>query len=244
MKAVLLGGTAFSLMTVSAFGADLGVPSPSPPPAQYYTWTGCYGGLHAGGGWGQKDLTDTAGILGFSTPDSSVNLGINGYMIGGQFGCDYQFASNLLLGIEATASGGNIGGNTNFALPAGDSGTFHETTDFMASVTGRVGYAWDRWLVYAKGGVAWAGDRYSTFDALQTYDFDGVETRTGWTAGVGVEWAFWQSWSVRVEYDYYGLGQGSVNFIDSTISGASGVENIKQNIQVVKLGVNFHVWPW
>jgi len=244
MKAILLGG-ALSLVTVSAFGADLGVPPPSPVPVPYFTWTGCYGGLHAGGGWGQKDLTDTAGILGFSSPGSSVNLGIDGYMLGGQFGCDYQFASNLLVGIEATASGGNIGGSTAFALPAGDSGTFHETTDFMASVTGRVGYAWDRWLAYAKGGVAWVADRYSTFDALGTYDFDGVETRTGWTAGVGVEWAFSQNWSVRLEYDYYGLGQGNVNFIDSTVNvGASGVESIKQNIQIVKLGVNFHVSPW
>jgi outer membrane immunogenic protein len=245
MKTIMIGGAALSLLTVSAFGADLGGPPPLYPWPAPFTWTGCYGGLNAGGSWGQKDLTDSSGILSATlTPGTTANLGITGYMLGAQLGCDYQFAPSWVLGIEASASGGNIGGTTNFPTPAaaGDTTTFHETTDFLASVTGRVGYAWDRWLVYAKGGVAWAGDRYSAFDSAQTYNFAGVETRTGWTAGAGIEWALWQDWSVRLEYDYYGFGQANVNFIDSTIAITSGFENIKQNIQVVKLGVNFHAY--
>jgi outer membrane immunogenic protein len=245
MKTIISGGVALSLLTVSAFGADLAVPPsfsapPSPPP---FTWTSCYGGLHAGGGWGQKDLTDSAGILTIGTPGATANLGISGYMLGGQFGCDYQFASNWVLGIEGAASGGDIGGtinSTNISTGGGDSTTFHETTDFLGSVTGRVGFAWDRWLVYGKGGIAWAGDRYSALDAFQLYNYNGVETRSGWTAGAGVEWALWKDWSVKLEYDYYGFGQGNVNFIDSTIGAPPGLENIKQTVQVVQLGVNFH----
>ena len=76
---------------------------------------------------------------------------------------------------------------------------------------------------------------------LATYDFEGVETRFGWTAGAGVEWALWNNWSVKLEYDYYGFGTRSVTFIDN-VSGTIGPLDIKQNIQVVKLGVNFHVW--
>jgi outer membrane immunogenic protein len=244
MKTILLGGAAFSLLTVSAFGADLGMPPLSPVP-QSFTWTSCYGGLHAGGGMGQKDMTDTAGVLFPITGFSSASLDIAGYMVGGQIGCNYQFASNWVLGIEGAASGGDIGGKTNFAPPGipGDITTFKETTDFLMSATARVGYTWDRWMLYAKGGVAGAGDKYSAFDANQTYDFEGLENRIGWTAGAGIEWALWQDWSVRLEYDYYGFGTRSVTFIDNTFNaGFSGPENIKQDIQVITLGVNFHAF--
>jgi outer membrane immunogenic protein len=243
MKAILLGGTAISLLTVSAFGADLGLPQ-SPPISPPFTWTSCYGGLHAGGGLGQKELTDSAGALSPLTGVTSANLNIDGYMLGGQLGCDYQFASNWVVGIEGSASGGDISGSTSTATPTlpGDSATFKETTDFMMSATARVGYAWDRWMLYAKGGVAGAGDKYSLLDTLQTYDLEGLENRIGWTAGAGVEWALWQDWSVRLEYDYYGFGQRSVTLIDNTISGATGPENIRQTIQVITLGVNFHVF--
>jgi outer membrane immunogenic protein len=248
MKAILIGGTALSLLTASAFGADLGVPA-MPPPPQPFTWTSCYGGLHGGGGVGRDSLTDTAGLLSQNfTELTSATVSASGYMLGGQIGCDYQFTSNFLLGIEGSASGGNISGKTTVALPnvitpAGDTATFKTSTDFLMSATARVGYTWDRWLLYAKGGVAGAGNKYSVFDAAPSYDFEGLENRIGWTAGAGIEWALWEDWSVRLEYDYYSFGQRNVTFIDSTFNGgALGPENIKQTIQVIKLGVNFHVF--
>src|ERR1700676_1698973 len=117
MKTTLLGSAAFSLLTFSAFGADLGAPwvppAPLAPPPPAFTWTSCYGGLHAGGGMGQKDLTDTAGVLVPTTGFSAENLNIAGYMVGGQIGCDYQFTSNWVVGVEGSVSGGNIGGKIN-----------------------------------------------------------------------------------------------------------------------------------
>ncbi len=56
-----------------------------------------------------------------------------------------------------------------------DSATFTENTDLLASVTGRLGYAWNNWLFYGKGGAAWAANRYSAFDVAQTYNFQGLE---------------------------------------------------------------------
>jgi outer membrane immunogenic protein len=251
MKATILGGAAASLLTIS----DLGI-SPAPPQVVVppFTWTTCYAGLHAGGGWGQKDLTDSVGIL--SNPTlvpggfSSANVDVNGYMLGGQVGCDYQFTPNWIVGIEGSLSGGNIGGTSTFAVPGGDTASFKSTSDFLASVTGRVGYAWDRWMLYGKGGVAMVGDRYHVSDVDQFYAFDGTEDRLGWTAGAGIEWAFTPLWSVKLEYDYYWFGQRSVSLDDSTILGASPLPpfiapvNITQNIQVVTLGVNFHAPPW
>lgn len=243
MKAILLGAAALSLLTVSAFGADLGpvMQSKAPPAPPRFAWTGCYAGAHAGGGWGQKDLSDTAGFLASLGGPASATLDTSGYMLGGQIGCDYQFASNWVLGVEGAASGGNIGGSTTVVVP-GDNATFRQTTDLLTGATARVGYAWDRWLLYAKGGAAWAGDRYSLFDVGLTYDAEGLETRFGWTAGAGIEWALWDNWSLKLEYDYYGFGTRSVTFIDN-VSTAFGPADIKQNIQVVKLGVNFHVFP-
>src|SRR6516165_2272701 len=245
MKATVLGGAAASLLTVSAFAADLGIP-PQPqvviPP---FTWTSCYAGVQAGGGWGKKDLTDTVGIFS-SLPGgfSAANLDVSGWMVGGQFGCDYQFAPTWVVGIEGAASGGNISKTTTFATtvvePGDDTATFRSTTDFLASITGRIGYAFDRWLVYGKGGVALVGDRYHSDDVGGNFFFDATENRIGWTAGAGVEWAFTPEWSVKLEYDYYGFSTKSVSLFDSTIAMINAPVNINQNIQVVLLGINFH----
>jgi len=241
MKATLFGGAAAMLLTVSAFGADLGLPPAAPP---LFSWTGCYGGAQVGGGFGQKDLTDTVGTFAGFTGFAAANLNISGYMLGGQIGCDYQFAPNWVIGVEGMASGGNIGGSTAVVQtgPAlGDHAAFKDTTDFLTSATARVGFAWDHWLLYAKGGGAAAGDRYSAIGVSggTAFDLEGLETRFGWTAGGGIEWAFCRGWSVKLEYDYYGFGSRSVTFIDPN-TGNTGPATIKQTIQVIALGLNFH----
>ena len=202
-------------------------------------------------------MTDSVGIFSGVTGYSSTSVDVTGYMVGGQFGCDYQFAPTWVVGIEGAATGGNISKTTNFFVPSipvapgiSDTASFRSTTDFLASITGRIGYAWDRWLVYGKGGVALVGDRYHAEDVDGFYFFDATENRIGWTAGAGVEWAFTPEWSVKLEYDYYGFGTKSLSFTDTTILGSpvgSGgpppfiaPANINQNIQVVSLGVNFH----
>lgn len=247
MKTPLLAGAALSLLTASAFAADLPMPPMpyAPPPPPPFTWTSCYGGLRVGGGVGQSDLIDNNGVISATSGFSAVNLNTSGWMAGGQVGCDYQFAPNWVVGIEGAATGGYIGGKTTFGVPAvapGDVASYKQSTDFLMSATARVGYAWDHWLLYAKGGFAGAGNNYTTFDSFQTYNFQGTDNRVGWTAGAGIEWAAWEDWSIRLEYDYYGLGSNTVTFIDSTISGVTGQVNIKQNIQLITLGVNFHAY--
>jgi outer membrane immunogenic protein len=242
MRATLLGGAAASLLTVSALAADLRIPPAQPqvviPP---FTWTSCYAGAQAGGGWGKKDLTDTVGILSSFSPGgfSAANLDVSGYMVGGQIGCDYQFAPTWVVGIEGAATGGNISKTTNFAVP-GDTASFRATTDFLASITGRIGYAWDRWMLYGKGGVALVGDRYHVDDVAGSFFFDATENRIGWTAGAGLEWAFTPEWSVKLEY---GFGTKSLLFVDTVTNPdvtVTAPANISQTIQVVTLGVNFH----
>jgi outer membrane immunogenic protein len=91
------------------------------------------------------------------------------------------------------------------------------------------------------GRAAWAGDKYSAVIPLFNEHLEASETRTGWTVGGGVEWAFWNNWSVKGEYNYYDFGTSSVTLI-GTFAGVPiavpGVE-IRQRISVGKLGINY-----
>jgi outer membrane immunogenic protein len=163
-----------------------------------------------------------------------------GFLGGGQVGCNLQFGSNWVIGIEGDGSGSDIRGDITQTV-LGITGTAHAQTDWIASATGRLGWAWDRWLLYAKGGAAWAGDKYSAFIPVFNEQLEASETRTGWTVGGGIEWAFWSNWSAKAEYDYYDFGTRTLT-LTGTFAGApiqvSGV-NVRQRISVGKFGINY-----
>jgi opacity protein-like surface antigen len=237
-----------------AAAADMAVPAAAPFAARF-NWTSCYLGGHVGGGFAQRDITDPVQLVqdsflgaGSTVGTTTASLSPNGVVIGGQIGCDYQFASSWVIGIEGSASGSTIKGSTNVILPLGapDIALVKANTDFLSSVTGRVGYAFDNVLVYGRGGVALAGDKYDvigsfTLPPAMPFSFEGLDLRAGWVAGGGVEWAFSRHWSANLEYDYYQFGHNSVLMSDS-INGFVGNVDVKQSIQVVKLGLNFHIW--
>jgi outer membrane immunogenic protein len=261
MKKLLLAGVAVSLSSIvgAAFAADL--PFLVAPPVPLFSWTSCFLGAHVGGGWAHKDATDPVQVVqdaflgSVTTGVTTVGVSSSGLLVGGQMGCDYQFGySNWVLGAEGAVSGANLRGNTNFGLPlggAGDVATFTAKTDFLPSVTARFGYALGPWLLYLRAGAAWAGDKYSITGAFTAapppfppgpaFGFEGLDNRFGWTAGGGVEWAFAEVWSARLEYDYYQLGHHSAVMTDA-INGLSGVLSVQQSVQTVKLGVSFHMW--
>ena len=252
MKTTLLGCAAVSLLSVSAFAADLAVP-PIAPVAQPFSWTSCYGGAHVGGSTSRRDITDPVQLAQDTAIGPGTTVGVTttsfssvGFLAGAQIGCDYQFYSNLVLGVEGAVSGSTMKSSTNVALPAGNPGDLAAVsakTDFIPSITARLGVAVDHVLLYAKGGVAWAGDQTNVIGSVAgtPFSFQGLSTRTGFTAGAGVAWAFSRPWSVNVEYDYYQFGNGNV-FMTDSINGFTGLVNTKQSIQVVKVGMNLHLW--
>jgi outer membrane immunogenic protein len=235
-----------------AIAGDLPMKSEVPYAAPQFSWTSCHVGGHLGGGSARKDMTDPVQLVqdsfifpGATTGVTTASTSPTGAVIGGQIGCDYEFASFVVVGIEGSASGSAMKGSTSVGLPLGnpDIGIVQANTDFLASVTGRVGYAFDRVLLYTKAGVALAGDKYNvsgTFTGLP-YNFQGLDNRYGWIVGGGMDWAFARHWSVNVEYDYYSFGHGGILMADS-INGFSGVVDVKQTVQVVKVGLNFHIW--
>jgi outer membrane immunogenic protein len=257
MRKLTLAQVAALAVTLAgpAIAADLPMKSEAPYVAPRFSWTSCYLGGHLGGGFARKDMTDPVQLVQDSLSGGPITTGITtvstsptGVVIGGQIGCDYQFASNLVIGIEGAASGSTMKGSTTVSLPAGapDLALVQANTDFLASVTGRVGYAFDNVLLYAKGGFAVAGDKYnvsgvSTIGAGGPFNFQGLDNRYGWVVGGGVDWAFSRHWSMNVEYEYYKFGSGPILMTDQ-IGGSTGVVDVKQTVQVVKVGVNFHIW--
>jgi outer membrane immunogenic protein len=246
-KLLFISVAVFSLSVGNGvFAADMPVKAPRPVVAPF-TWTSCFLGAHAGGGWARKDITDPVALVeenAFATPATvatTAQVSPSGAVIGGQFGCDYQFAPNWVVGVEGSAAGTTMKGDTTVNLPdVGGTALVTARTDFLGSVTARFGYAVDRWMYYVRGGAAWAGDKYTITGV--GFGFEGLDWRPGWTVGAGVEWAFATNWSARLEYDYYGLGTRSVSLTDTLNGFGPAPIDVKQTAQTVKLGINFHVW--
>jgi len=218
-----LAGTA--LLGNAAMAADLNRPVYKAPPAGVlaapYDWTGFYVGGHIGYGWASNNYSDP--LIPFNLHDTSAN----GILGGGQVGYNYQIGQ-FVLGAEGDMSATGIKGGPNLGAT-----NFNTTTNWTATLTGRAGVAFDRWLIYAKGGAAFANNSYST----NFYSFPATagvtDTRLGWVVGAGVEWAFAPQWSAKVEYNFMDFGTDNVSFVPTNTTG------IKDQIQVIKLGVNY-----
>jgi outer membrane immunogenic protein len=198
----------------------------------------------------------------------------DGAIFGGQVGCDYQFGwgkgkgvggagGGWVIGLQFDAAGTDI--NTDLSDPLLVSvspfdGVFLQDRvkqDWLASFTGRLGYAGffsPMSLVYIRGGVAWTHDRFDLPGAALLIEeatgqqiFSPVEkTRTGWTVGIGWEWAFLPNWSAFVEWNHYDFGTKTLfgrngTFIgeeDETFAFSSAID-AKQRLETIKIGVNY-----
>ena len=253
-RGLTVGTLAATALSISlgqvAFAADL--PANAAPVAYYkapvahaYNWTGFYIGGHFGGAWGDKKWFEDA--TGSGTGVGPVGLldgsyKVSGVLGGGQLGANYQ-TGWAVLGIEADISGAGINGSTAsgacFATIGGNQ-SCSTKINWLSTVTGRLGAAFDRTLVYAKGGFAWAHEKHENpfnFGGAANDTDVGNETRGGWTIGGGVEYAWAASWSVKLEYDYMGFGTRNVSFHDP--AGGGYTEDIRQNLHVIKVGINY-----
>jgi len=225
---------------------------PPPPPI---LWTGFYGGLNVGGGWSANGgdnsflpYTDPRFPVGganmfFLPGGGQTGNNTGGVVGGGQIGYNYQFGTSIVVGAEAdiqgtSITGGNqgntIGGYPSPLPPAGGvlvplatGNGGNVSLPWFGTVRGRAGWlVTPTLLVYGTGGFA-----YGEVTALNFSN-----TRTGWTAGGGVEWMFMPNWSAKVEYLYTDLSSG----------GATGGwgwnwgNHRHPQLNVVRAGVNYH----
>jgi outer membrane immunogenic protein len=231
----------------AALAADMAPPPPVPkapyvPPP--FNWSGFYIGGNLGAGWNNISIADTAGNS-FSGTSSTQFVG------GGQVGANYQFWGGAVIGVEADFDWLPNTNNTNTATGVGGNTISVAINNrWLTTVTGRLGYAWDRVLVYAKGGGAWVGaSNPSIVVNGASFAPSTSSTNFGWTAGFGAEWAFWGNWSgtwsVRAEYDFVGLNnQTFVVPAAAPVLAGDVISTHNRDFQMVTVGFNYRFGAW
>ena len=229
----LLVATAFAVATVglitTASAADLGPArrgsikdAPPPPPVTYarpFSWTGLYVGAQVGYGWGTTDAK-SGPLSGF---DQTYSYDTNGWVGGGHAGYNWQ-VQNLVFGIETDIEASSIGGNGRGSL-----GLTHDTDiSWIGSTRGRLGIAYDRTLFYGTAG--WAYGDMKIDKGFASFS----DVRSGWTAGAGVEQAFSDRMTLRLEYRYTDLGSSSFSS-----TSLNTIDNSDVTFHTVRAGVSF-----
>ena len=212
----------------AATAADMPVKSPRMAVvAPAFSWTGFYIGANAGYGWG-----DTTGTLAEPIPG---NFSIDGWLAGIQGGFNYQFAgSPIVIGLEADYQwadiSGTVGGIFGFAAASGK-------VERFGTVRGRVGFAWDRFMIYGTGGWAFGAEVTGSAAAFG-FGLTQSQTLNGWTAGAGIEWAFAPQWSAKLEYLHIDLDTKAY-FTGAPIFCLPAACQAGADIDLVRVGVNW-----
>jgi outer membrane immunogenic protein len=273
-KLFLLGLGMFAAMMVggTAQAADMPVKAPPPPPPVMYNWTGFYIGAHIGGAWADRNGHDR-----FDGPNSCVafdaticfvdgNFGRNrsSFIGGGQIGFNYQ-VNQWVWGVEGQISG-VANNNNDDACGFVTDGVVRDSMfrcdnrgNWIATVAARLGVTFGQtgnWLLYVKGGGAFADARFGSrlrddcvavFGALMCDPNNFVfnnnnDTRTGWMVGVGVEYGAWGNWSWKLEYNFMDFGHRNNHFDNIMVNCECTIVrdlDADLRVNVVKFGLNY-----
>lgn len=197
--------------------------APQLPP---FDWNGFYLGINGGYGWGRSSWSDPA------VGADSGKFSTNGGLLGGQLGYNWQ-AGKVVLGIESDINWTNFKGSTagvGGVCATDGGGQCRTEQSWLGTTRARLGYAFDRWLPYVTGGVA-----YGNVKAVQTNGAS-TDTKAGWTVGAGVEYGISRNWSAKAEYLHLDLGTATF------MGAASGTSTLKAPVtdDIVRAGLNYH----
>jgi outer membrane immunogenic protein len=236
-KNIILGAVAALVLgTTAAAAADLPVKA-APAPVAIYDWTGFYIGGSAGGSLGQSTHIDQATGLG-----DTIGYNVKGGLVGGTVGYNWQ-VSSFVIGFEGDASwvgeyGSNIDdGLANLNQPGGPfSVTSFTKETWVATARGRLGYAVNNLLFYGTGGYAAAGVEAGVKDSnTGALLASSSSTRSGWTAGGGLEWGFAPNWSAKFEWLYMKFESAPFN----TLVAEGPRSSVPLDDNVVRAGINY-----
>jgi outer membrane immunogenic protein len=290
VKKLFLAGFAVSALVAPAIAADMPVPA-----APVVTWTGFYVGGNAGyalstnssvssvGAPNPCTATGNVGCTGSAFNPANVYSQISGqaadfntpsgrnggFIGGGQFGYNYQFGTNTVVGLEADlqAVTGSSHSSTLVSTtpvpgfpgaPVNQTATLSTKLDFIGTVRARAGFLWTpNFLVYLTAGLAY-GETETNSSITQSvvgfgltpYSATGSDSslRFGGAIGGGLEWMIAQNWSVRAEYLYVGLGTASVNSTLVNVDHANGgnlssvavITSARFNENIARGALNYH----
>jgi len=232
-------------LSASAFAADL---PPTPPPRApvvyvppvlpVYNWSGVYIGVNGGWGFGNAKFTIPA-QPGFPT-GASGSFNDSGGVAGGTAGVNWQ-TGGFVFGVEGDWDWSGINTGTTATI-CNVTGTCQTGNNWLATLRGRAGYAADRVLFYGTAGGAFANMQTVFNGVTNTHD------QAGWTAGAGIEWAFADNWTAKVEYLFVDIGSTNFNCSTLTCTGFNGGQPITGSASLtenlVRAGINFKFNGW
>lgn len=257
MRSSVFAAAAATCLSVACVGvaaaADLPIQQPSyrapaVVPVPVISWTGVYAGIQGGGGWATDRVRNVTGSAEFPAGFVQSTNHPNGAFVGGYIGANYQF-NQVVVGIDGDYSWSFLKGLSTNTGPTGSAANVDERIKWIATGTGRLGVllgANNAWLLYGKGGWAWAGFDTDAmiFNAagVNTSVASNSETRSGWVAGGGVEWMFMPNLLFKAEYNY--IDFGTTNFNTTSRALGTGVITVfgrsaDTTIHVAKFGAAY-----
>lgn len=202
---------------------------------------------------------------------NSVSSSLNGFIGGGQIGYNYQVGNRVVAGVDADINGlvqsdkssiiNRVVPVNNFAENYTATVTIKKSIDYLGTVRGRLGVLFNPYLlIYGTGGFAYGdaslSESYVASESLGAASYPVImqtiyrKSRTGWTAGLGLEWLFKSQWSARIEYSYYDLGHlngnGVLNQINNlgvtpTLWGSANLLSSSKFVaEAVRIGAHYH----
>jgi outer membrane immunogenic protein len=240
MKKSLLAGVSLGALALAsgAQAADMAVAPvyKAPVAVPVWSWTGFYVGANVGGASARTRISNPSG--GILLPNTSFNSNQSGVIGGLQAGYNWQFNS-LVVGIEGDISAASLGRSTSAVpLSFNPTDTFSGNMTALGTVRGRIGWAFDRLLIYGTGGVAFANlrDQYLDTNFPAPGSTSATSSATGWTAGGGVEYALWGNWTARAEYLHVGFPTRNAS---GTIVATTYTFAFKDSVDIGRVGINY-----
>jgi outer membrane immunogenic protein len=264
LRTIAIGLASIVSASVSAYAADLGGGSIKDAPVAYgpqHSWAGLYVGGSAGYGSGELDRTRTQDVIfGMDSfrrsyhGESSRDL--DGAIYGAHIGYNWQFG-HIVAGLEASFNGTDIEDCSRICNEGGiDTRT---QLEWYSTAVARLGYAEGGWLLYGFGGLAWGSAKVSATDNLPVIEdkfipnpsrisdiHGGSIDHIGWTAGLGLEYAFSDRLSVRAEYSHVSLGEESIDlgtYTDLIIRSTNHFsDKVGIEFDAVKIGASYKLY--
>jgi outer membrane immunogenic protein len=234
MKKLVLGIVGLTaLLAAPAMAADLAArPMPvkavAPP---VFSWTGCYVGVHVGGGKQSSDYV------------SDGTFGGVGAVGGAQAGCNLQWRQ-FVIGVEGEYWASGLR-DRDFFQDVNDTFEASSRNRWDAAISLRSGFAFERAFIYGKLGVVWGKFDYALDETFlgSTFTERGNATFTGVLIGAGFEYALTDNWTTKFEYNYIDFGNKVVDFTQTSCSPGcvttTSRETVKEVKQIAKVGVNY-----
>jgi outer membrane immunogenic protein len=251
MRFVIVGATVVATLASTSYAADLPVKAAPAPVIETYNWKGWYVGGNVGYGWGGptgNDLTINdpfALLVGYAALGGLQYPSVKpqGAVGGGQIGYNWQ-TGNVVWGTVADFQFSGMKADQTVNVPAlgfyfPQVQSHSAKTEWFGTVRGRIGYAFNNFLPYVSGGLAYGkvSSSLNVFVPWSGFVASGssISTRVGWTFGAGFDYALAQNWMVVLDYLYTDLGHDTVtatsrNWLVTTPIGISMNQHFTANI--------------